>query len=602
VFRAHDPVEGRLVAVKTFHLDLTPEAAAGLVGELQSLVAKDLTHPSIASPLAAGLSGATPWLAQAYVPAESLDGALRQYGPAPTAHVVTVVTHLAGALDFAAVSGVVHGSLHPRDVLVAPDETFLLDLGVAGALERCGLRPPVRRPYSAPERIAGARVSRPADIFALAAIAFELLSGRPIAGPDGASVATLPDVHGADTAELRRVLASALATDPAARPESALAFAAAFKAALGTASFRATPAVEARRPHRVTPAPPLPLEPDADETAGATDAPIPERELTPAVESHEPRAVTIRDGSTAAPVLSVHDLDLKEPGHTVSEPLRAARRRSMSVPVLAAFVLLAVLSGFGLGWLWISSGGDPGQSTAGLPAAGEPRAETEHAVTGAEPGEGDAAPEPASVSEPPPPQADVVPAPPAPSAGAATGTPPPAARQRRPGTPLVRGRLQVRSTPEGARVEVNGRDRGRTPLTLGDLPLGGHTVVVSRPGFRPERRRVTLTRTRTTQTLRVPLRATGTAAVPAPERPAVPDRAESEGFVGSIVVETRPTTARVFIDGREAGRTPLVVPNVRAGSHVVRIELDGHRTWTSSVRVVAGERRRVTASLEELSR
>jgi serine/threonine-protein kinase len=208
VFRAHDPVEGRLVAVKTFHLDLTPEAAAGLVGELQSLVAKDLTHPSIASPLAAGLSGATPWLAQAYVPAESLDGALRQYGPAPTAHVVTVVTHLAGALDFAAVSGVVHGSLHPRDVLVAPDETFLLDLGVAGALERCGLRPPVRRPYSAPERIAGARVSRPADIFALAAIAFELLSGRPIAGPDGASVATLPDVHGADTAELRRVLAS----------------------------------------------------------------------------------------------------------------------------------------------------------------------------------------------------------------------------------------------------------------------------------------------------------------------------------------------------------------------------------------------------------
>jgi hypothetical protein len=90
--------------------------------------------------------------------------------------------------------------------------------------------------------------------------------------------------------------------------------------------------------------------------------------------------------------------------------------------------------------------------------------------------------------------------------------------------------------------------------------------------------------------------------VPAPERPAVPDRAESEGFVGSIVVETRPTTARVFIDGREAGRTPLVVPNVRAGSHVVRIELDGHRTWTSSVRVVAGERRRVTASLEELSR
>jgi len=162
----------------------------------------------------------------------------------------------------------------------------------------------------------------------------------------------------------------------------------------------------------------------------------------------------------------------------------------------------------------------------------------------------------------------------------------------------------VRSTPAGATVQVNGRGRGRTPLSLDGLPLGGHTVVVTRPGYRPERRRVTLTRSRATQALRVPLRAVspGTAARSAGTGPDSSAPARNVGFAGSVLVESRPTAARVFVDGKEVGRTPLLLPDVRAGSHVVRLELDGHRTWTASVRVVSGERRRVTASLEEMTR
>jgi hypothetical protein len=114
---------------------------------------------------------------------------------------------------------------------------------------------------------------------------------------------------------------------------------------------------------------------------------------------------------------------------------------------------------------------------------------------------------------------------------------------------------------------------------------------------------VTLTRSRATQSLQVPLRAIAPAAV-SNGRPDASEsaRAGNAGFIGTILVESRPSAARVVIDGREAGRTPLVVPNVRAGSHVVRIELEGYRTWTASVRVVAGERRRVAASLEEMTR
>jgi hypothetical protein len=63
-------------------------------------------------------------------------------------------------------------------------------------------------------------------------------------------------------------------------------------------------------------------------------------------------------------------------------------------------------------------------------------------------------------------------------------------------------------------------------------------------------------------------------------------------------VESRPEAARVFLDGRLIGTTPLVVASVPAGEHAIRIERDGYRRWSSSVRIVAAEQNRVTASLE----
>jgi hypothetical protein len=80
-----------------------------------------------------------------------------------------------------------------------------------------------------------------------------------------------------------------------------------------------------------------------------------------------------------------------------------------------------------------------------------------------------------------------------------------------------------------------------------------------------------------------------------------PDRSRDDGYTGTVVFESRPTGARVVLDGREVGRTPLVLPSVRAGSHVVRLELAGHRTWTAAVRVIADDRTRIAASLEELT-
>jgi hypothetical protein len=75
--------------------------------------------------------------------------------------------------------------------------------------------------------------------------------------------------------------------------------------------------------------------------------------------------------------------------------------------------------------------------------------------------------------------------------------------------------------------------------------------------------------------------------------------AETAAALGTLIVDSRPQGAAVFVDGRPAGHTPLSLPDVRVGSHAVRIERDGYRIWTASVSISAGEPNRVTASLEK---
>ena len=67
----------------------------------------------------------------------------------------------------------------------------------------------------------------------------------------------------------------------------------------------------------------------------------------------------------------------------------------------------------------------------------------------------------------------------------------------------------------------------------------------------------------------------------------------------ALSVDSRPGGARVFVDGKLIGTTPISVPQVGAGAHAIRLERDGYRRWSSSIRMIAGEPNRVTASLEK---
>lgn len=650
VFRTYEPTRDRLVAVKVFRLDLTPEQAQALADELRQVVDLDLDHPSIVRPVAAGVEGTSAYYATEYVAAESLDIALRHYAPAPMEKVLPFITQLAGAIDFARTGGVGHGALHPRDVFVTPEEARATGFGVVQALERLGVRAPTRRPYTAPERVGGTPGDVwdvRADVYSLAAITFELITGRR---PVGSEVGDLGATAGPHADHVASAVARGLSEEPDRRYESALAFAAALEAA--SRGERTTGAVEQVR--AVTgaaltqPADPSSTEVEEEEPAfrverelefdrEALSEPLDARELDtdsaedPEVEREDDLAeiqlrdeeALFREAEDARPRQvdddgihlafepdvaedergadpSMLDFDAvperepaPEPERFALEPNRVSTReealagdyppddrgarRPVLVPV-ALTLLLGLFVGFLAGYL-VGSRNDVSpvdEATRGAAEAptGEVTRSTE--ASGESPSRA-----PAGQSRPqsPPPAASQPPRAEAPAQAAAPAAAAPA-----------RSRLVVRSTPTGAQVYVDGRRRGTTPFTLVPLAPGTYTIRVSRSGYEQQTQRVAVpaggTRDLTFRLERTPARA--------PARtPAAP-----QTFTGSIYVDSRPRGATVLLNGREVGSTPLQLGDVRAGSHVVRLELPGHRTWTTSTQVVAGQVARVTGSLE----
>jgi hypothetical protein len=164
----------------------------------------------------------------------------------------------------------------------------------------------------------------------------------------------------------------------------------------------------------------------------------------------------------------------------------------------------------------------------------------------------------------------------------------------------------VSSAPRGAGVTINGRWRGRTPLTLNDVPFGGLDVRVVQPGYAAQTERVTLSSSTPSRTLSFKLQRSASAAKPAAAKPATSKpapRAETAGresFTGSIYVDSRPRGARVLLDGKQIGTTPMRIPDIAVGSHIIKLQLEDHSDWTTSTRVVSGQESRVTGSLERI--
>jgi protein kinase-like protein/PEGA domain-containing protein len=543
VFRAYDSEQAKLVAVKLFRIDLSPERVHQLVAELELLIAADLSHPGIAAPIGTGIAGVAAYLAQDFVAADSLDSVIREHGAAPARETLRIVAQIAGALDSAASAGIFHGSLHPRDVLISSDDARITGLGVTQALARVGFATQLRRPYTAPERSTAGRWDRRADVFSLAALAHELLWAKRITGTGSEAAGAVTAIGGGDVDALRELFARALADDPADRFETSGEFARALEAALMEVSRLPTMAFlplddEEAEDTVTTPPPGPPAGPDDDDAV--PDTPAPTLLMNPA--RADPSIGTDTAPSSVWPI------------------------------ALALFVGIAL--GFSGGY-WL---GNVQQATEPQLAVAE------------------APPKPAAtVAAEQPPSATETEVQLAREKSIARVEPAPATVVRAKSAATT-GRISVRSTPPGARVTVNGREAGKTPVTIRQLGRGVHTVRVSRDGYRTEERRVPVTAAQPNRSVSVQLPRAAARAPAPPRAPTISAPAVNQ--TTSLVVESRPSGAAVIVNGKRVGTTPISIGEFTSGTHAVRLELDGYKPWTASVRVIAGEKNRVAASLE----
>ena len=573
VFRAYHPEDDRLVAIKLFKLDLPPELVHKFVAELQTLIDADLTHPGIAAPLAAGISHVAAYLAQDFVASDSLDILAREHGPAPPAEAIRIATEIAAALDFAADANVLHGALHPRDILVSPDDARLTGLGIARALDKLGVPLSIRRPYTAPERQARERWDRRADIFSLAAIVHELIWGRRITALGEEAAATLTPVGAADLDALRELFARALAPDPHDRFESAADFIVELKHAIGRA-----PEVRGRSSERrlvVEEDLRLPLEPDlVDEPPGADEPEILIERHTPS-EDHAPAFLQVPD--TELP-------PVQEPVQEEDEAVETLRHEE-TVPMVLPPVA-------------------PDRTVIHPePPALESRPPVRTKAVLAEEVEEVAAvvPPPAFAALNEPSRSSLWPLALSLAIGLAVGFAAGYASGGRASTQVsaeartadVPSVMQALAAPAGVpetEVRVPGVPASEAPKI--------ETPKVEAPAPRPAQTRPASAPAPS----RPPASTSKSSAVAknrAPSGPPEQTRANATGSsTSAMMVESKPSNARVHVDGRLVGQTPLKLPSVAAGDHSIVIEHEGYRRWASSVRIVAGKPSRVTASLE----
>ena len=284
VYKVEHVRMGKIAAMKVLHRDLADDPDVIGRFEREAAAVSRLHHPNAVQVFDFGAAQGALYLIMEYVRGQDLGTIVERDGPLPFARAAPLLTQILGALTEAHELGIVHRDLKPDNVLVTRttggrDFAKVLDFGLA-KLRHVGGAPDVSdhtqivgTPYfMAPEQIRGDDVDARADVYAMGALTYRLLTGHFVftastavgvltkhltAEPEPPSVRApalrLPP-------ELDALVLRALAKDPAVRFASAAAMAAAIDELYGElvgdraslAAQRAQPGTSAPRPRAAT--------------------------------------------------------------------------------------------------------------------------------------------------------------------------------------------------------------------------------------------------------------------------------------------------------------------------------------------------------------
>ncbi|MCU1605286.1 MAG: putative serine/threonine-protein kinase pknL [Modestobacter sp.] len=266
VYRAYQFSLQRDVALKVLAPQLTTDPGFVARFRREGVHLARLQHEAIVTVYEAGSDRSYLFLAMQLIEGRSLKERLADAGALEAPEVLAILDRVGAGLDFAHRQGFIHRDVKPANILLdTSGRAYLADFGLIKALTQPGASTSgelVGTPiYMAPEQSAGKSLTGRTDLYSLACVGFECLTGTPPYSGD--DIVALLLAHAADSVPeascrnpalptaVDEVFRRAMAKDPADRHDSVTAFLTDLRAALA-APEQAPPAAPAPEPTRLT--------------------------------------------------------------------------------------------------------------------------------------------------------------------------------------------------------------------------------------------------------------------------------------------------------------------------------------------------------------
>lgn len=195
VYRAHDKMLDRFVAIKILHPQFTSDESFVTRFRREAQGAAKLSHPNIVSIYDVGSCEGKHYIVMEYIKGETLKDKINREGPLPLDVTLKIVQEIAGALENAHANHLVHCDIKPHNILInEAGHVKVADFGIARATSSSTITytgsivGSVH--YFSPEQAKGHTISPKSDIYSLGVVMYEMLTGKvPFTGETAVSIA-----------------------------------------------------------------------------------------------------------------------------------------------------------------------------------------------------------------------------------------------------------------------------------------------------------------------------------------------------------------------------------------------------------------------------
>lgn len=184
VYRAHDQMLERAVAIKLLREDYSSDTDFRERFHQEAKAAANLVHPNIVTVHDFGMDGGRLYIVMEYVPGTNLNALLQNRGRFTVEEALPLIQQACAGIGYAHRAGLIHCDVKPHNLLITPDNRLkVTDFGIARALETININERSEMvwgspQYFSPEQAAGKPPTMASDVYSLGVVLFYMLTGR----------------------------------------------------------------------------------------------------------------------------------------------------------------------------------------------------------------------------------------------------------------------------------------------------------------------------------------------------------------------------------------------------------------------------------------